>query len=136
MLISQEAVRTVRLKNSKPFDLEPYIGIKLLVHLGETPITHQVQLATLVSESTELLALKPSDEASAIVGVARYFDRALPVLGASLLDQRGDPLPAEEVAQLFSLLPAGKKGIELLQQMVMALLERFRGAKAEGASGE
>lgn len=125
-MLTPEILRAHRLKHSTPVDLEPFIGIKLLVHLGETPVTHQVELMQLIAERGSLNAVKPGDEAGAAVALSRFYDRALPVLTASLLDSQGDVIPAAKAAELFSLVPAGAKGLQLLQQMVGALLERLK----------
>jgi hypothetical protein len=130
-MINIDQQRRIRLRHAERFDLAEILGEPVVVHVGEVPLTHQEQLFALLGDR-EVLAKKALSESESTA----FLEKARPLVLASLLDERGDPITATDAQLLFSLIPAGELGVSLLTKMVVAMFSRLSRKKIEGVPGK
>lgn len=138
-VFTTDVQRRVRLRNSKRFDLDAFLGEPLAIHIGEMPQSQQAQVVAFLNMRQELLAHSAAKAAGEQVEMGAELSKKLltamqDLIAGALLDERGDRLSADDARALFDLLPASIEVAALLHEMSEAVLARLGGKKADTTS--
>jgi hypothetical protein len=161
-----EVQRRVRLRNAQRFDLTAILGESdpVIVHIGEMPQSQQPKVAEYLNMRHDLFALglklKREDEtpedairrvsseladdstvlqAAAAMGATRagkLLEVMQELIGAALLDSKGDRMSAEDARAMFDLMPSSPESAAVLQRMTESVLNRLGLKKQPPAAGE